>query len=110
MVQAQELEMGHARTLLGLKSPAEQQTVAQQVVVKGLSVRETEALVRRLQSAPARATPEKRADPDIRRLEEDLSQRLGAAVRFQHGTRGKGKVIIHYNSLEELEGILVHFR
>jgi ParB family chromosome partitioning protein len=105
--------MGHARALLGLKEPAQQKAVAQKVVAKGLSVRETEALVRRLQAEPVEARPQERPDrpdPDIHRLEEDLSQRLGTMVRFQQGAKGKGKLVIHYNNLEELDGILMHIR
>jgi ParB family chromosome partitioning protein len=113
MMEANQLEMGHARALLGLKEPAQQKAVAQKVVAKGLSVRETEALVRRLQAEPVEARPQERPDrpdPDIHRLEEDLSQRLGTMVRFQQGAKGKGKLVIHYNNLEELDGILMHIR
>jgi ParB family chromosome partitioning protein len=111
LMEADQLEMGHARALLGLKEPAQQRAIAQKVVAKGLSVRETEALVRRLQAEPADGQPEKRPDPDILRLEEDLSQRLGTMVRFQQGAKGKGgKLVIHYNNLDELDGILMRIR
>lgn len=112
MLEHGDLEMGHARALLAL--PAEQQSrTATQVVSKGLSVRQTEALVRRLLAAEKEKDTDRdevRHDPDIRQLEEQLSQRLGAAVSIQHGRRGKGKVILQYNSLDELDGILAHIR
>ncbi len=105
-----DLEMGHARALLALNGDQQAQ-VARQVVAKGLSVRETEHLVRRLQ----RAAPDDRpgspaADPDIRRLQDDLSAQLGAMVRIQHTARGKGRLVVHYNSLDELDGILNHIK
>lgn len=111
MLEQRELEMGHARALLGLKGAA-QSAAARGVVSKGLSVRETEALVRRLLSgAESRAAAKKPTlDPDIRRLQEDLSEKLGAAVELAHGTKGKGKLVIHYNSLDELDGILAHIK
>jgi ParB family transcriptional regulator, chromosome partitioning protein len=76
-----------------------------------LSVRDTEALVRRL-LAPAAAAPgeDKAVDPDIRRLELELADKLGAKVLFQHSSSGKGKLVVSYNSLDELEGILAHIQ
>lgn len=109
MLEQGQLEMGHARALLALKGPA-QSAAARSVADKGLSVRETERLVRRLSSeAPAKAPPT-RVDPDIRRLQEELSEKLGAGVQLQHGAKGKGKLVIQYNSLDELEGILAHIK
>ena len=77
------------------------------------SVRETEKLVRRLQAdesqdtgAPASKDP----DPDVRRLQDDLAERLGARVKIQQGSKGKGKLVIAYNSLDELDGILKHIK
>jgi ParB family transcriptional regulator, chromosome partitioning protein len=111
-VEQSQLEMGHARALLGLKG-AEQSQAARQVVAGGLSVRETERLVRRLQQAaePGEA-PASRAeqDPNVRRLQDDLTDRLGALVQIQHGSRGAGKLVIAYNSLDELDGILAHIK
>ncbi|HET8700581.1 MAG TPA: ParB/RepB/Spo0J family partition protein [Nitrococcus sp.] len=104
LVDARQLEMGHARALLALDS-SRQVEAARQVVAKGLSVRETEALVRRLleqRAAPKIGT----LDPNVRRLQEDLSLRLGTDVRIQHGKAGKGRMIIPYGSVEELDGIL----
>jgi len=111
LVDQGALEMGHARALLALKG-LQQSEAAAQVVKKGLSVRETEALVRRLAdsaSKPAKKEPE-REDPDIRRLVDDLTDRLGAKVALKQGTGGKGRLEISYNSLDELEGILAHIK
>lgn len=103
------LEMGHARALLGLKGN-EQVAAARLVASRGLSVRETEREVRRLQGGDDKAQKPltKALDPDIRRLQEDLCDRLGAKVAIQHGGRGAGKLVINYNSLDELDGILEH--
>ena len=106
LVRERKLDMGHARALLPL-SPALQREAAHQVLLRGLSARETEQLARRLQQdAPAELPPAKSLDPDIRLLQDDLSQRLGARVRLRHGASGKGSVVIHYNTLDELDGIL----
>ena len=106
LVEAGKLEMGHARALLALNG-AEQTQAARQVADKGLSVRETERLVKRLASAEQKApVSAKRVDPDIRRLEADLSDKLGAKVSLEQGRGGKGKLVIGYNSLDELDGIL----
>jgi ParB family chromosome partitioning protein len=105
------IEMGHARALLGLKGPA-QAEAARQVVARGLSVRETERLVRRLQADAADSGHKAPAalDPNIRRLQDDLTERLGARVAIQHGGKGAGKLVIAYNSLDELDGILAHIQ
>jgi ParB family chromosome partitioning protein len=108
LLEQRSIEMGHARALLGLGNRRQQAEVAGLVAKKGLSVRDTEALVRRLLSP---ATPEgeaKPVDPDIQRLERELADKLGAKVAFQHGASGKGKLVVSYNSLDELEGILAH--
>jgi ParB family chromosome partitioning protein len=103
------LEMGHGRALLGLTNRRQQIEVAALVAKKGLSVRETEALVRRL-AAPARADRETEVTPnaDVRRLETELSEKLGAKVSFRQGAQGRGQLIISYSSHEELDGILAH--
>jgi ParB family chromosome partitioning protein len=112
LVESRQLEMGHARALLGLAQVRQQVEVALLVAKKGLSVRETEALVRRLSTAkPAvddREPP--RSDPNIARLEQDLTDKLGARVLLQHGAKGRGKLVISYNSLDELDGILAHIQ
>ena len=108
LLEQRRLEMGHARALLSLKGAA-QTAAGRTVAEKGMSVRETERLVKRLVSeVPHRPAP--RVDPDIRRLQEELSEKLGAAVRLQHSAKGKGKLVIQYNSLDELEGILAHLK
>lgn len=109
LLVAGDLEMGHARALLALEG-GEQIQAARQVAKKGLSVRETEALVRRLLKPAAATVSETRIDPDTQRLQDELSEKLGARVLFQHGAKGKGKLVIHYNTLDELDGILSHIK
>jgi len=110
LLEKGELEMGHARALLAL--PDSRQTEAALKVVKqGLSVRTTEALVRRLRKTPQKKQQtQKKRDPDIRRLETDLSARLGAGVTIKHSKTGKGTLQISYSSLDELDGILSHIK
>ena len=103
-----ELEMGHARALLSLPD-AEQTNTGKLVVKRGLSVRQTESLVRR-KAEQRSPTPSKTIDPDIKNLEETLEEKLGAKVLIQHTAKGKGRVILKYNSLDELEGILSHIK
>jgi len=106
-----KIDMGHARALLGLKEKA-QSDAAKQVVARGLSVRDTEKLVRSLLDGSKPTTAAKSApqeDPNVRRLQDDLSDKLGARVNIQQASSGKGKMVITYNSLDELEGILEHF-
>ena len=112
LLQQRHIEMGHARALLALNSRRQQAEVGGLVAKKSLSVRDTEALVRRLLSPPAAAKSDEapRIDPDIRRLELELAEKLGAKVLFQHNSSGKGKLVVNYNSLDELEGILSHIQ
>lgn len=100
-----ELEMGHARALLTLSNDR-QTEIAKIVTTKKLSVRETETLIQRLQTSSIKKP--KTTDVNISRLEKNLSDKLAAAVVIQHTTKGKGKLIIHYNNLDELDGILKH--
>ena len=106
-----DLEMGHARALLTLDAET-QRAIARQIVAKGLSVRQTEALVRLHQEGrdTEKVKPEVTVSADIRRLQDQLSDTLGAGVEIQHGTKGKGKLVISYNSLDELDGILGHIK
>lgn len=107
MLEHGDLEMGHARALLSLQD--EQQTqVARTVAGKGLSVRQTEALVRRLMAGNSTQPAGKILDPDIKNLEDNLADKLGAKVMIQHSAKGKGKLVVKYNSLDELDGILSH--
>lgn len=107
MVDGRLIEMGHARALLSL-DPSLQLQAAREVVNRKLSVRDTEALVRRLQK-PAKK-PAAKPDPDIQRLQSQLEETLCATVRIQHQSSGKGKLVINYNNSDELQGILEHFR
>ncbi len=109
LVQSGELEMGHARALLGLAQEKMQAEVARLVVKKGLSVRETERLVKRTLAGPA-AKKGGTIDPDVRRLQDELGEKLCARVSIQHSPSGKGKLVVSYNSLDELDGILAHIR
>jgi len=108
LVEGREIEMGHARALLALKGQA-QVALANQVARQGLSVRETEKLVRRSQSqsgGDSKKSDKRRKDPNLERLEQDLTDRLGARVAVEQGRDGKGKLVIRYTSLDELDGIL----
>ncbi len=109
MLEHGDLEMGHARALLSL--PDQQQSEAARTVVgKGLSVRQTEAMARRLMAGPTKSDTAEVSDPDIRSLEESLSDKLGAKVQIQHTAKGAGKLTLKYNSLDELDGILSHIK
>jgi ParB family chromosome partitioning protein len=111
LLEQRRIEMGHARALLSLTARRQQIEVAGLVAKKSLSVRDTESLVRRLISPTKTGqAPEPSADPDIRRLELELADKLGAKVAFQHTATGKGKLVVSYNSLDELEGILAHIQ
>lgn len=106
MLERGELDMGHARALLGLPPPMQRQA-AGEVVAKQLSARDTEVLVRRLKSPKKSAKgAKKRVDPDVQRLENELSEQLGAVVRVRHGSSGRGSLIIDYGNLEQLDGII----
>ncbi|WP_437879875.1 ParB/RepB/Spo0J family partition protein [Pseudomonas sp. LRF_L74] len=104
-----DLEMGHARALLGL--PLERQVEgARHVVARGLTVRQTEALVRQWLNDKGKVDVPVKSDPDINRLEQRLAEKLGAPVQIKHGQKGKGQLVIRYNSLDELQGVLAHIR
>jgi ParB family chromosome partitioning protein len=115
LVENRELDMGHARALLGLENHRKQTELALLVVKKGLSVRETEALVRRLGQPAGTASHGESGktaarDPNVERLESELADKLGAQVQIQHARNGRGKLVVAYNSLDELDGILSHIR
>ena len=104
-----DLEMGHARALLGL--PVEQQVEgARHVVARGMTVRQTEALVRQWLNKPEGPKTAPKSDPDIVSLEQRLAERLGSPVQIKHGEKGKGQLVIRYSSLDELQGVLAHIR
>jgi ParB family transcriptional regulator, chromosome partitioning protein len=102
-----DIEMGHARALLTLPDEV-QLSLAQEVVNKQLNVRQTEALVKTT-LADKPPPPAKKLDADTRHLQDRLSARFGQPVQIQHSARGKGKLIISYSSLDELDGILDQF-
>lgn len=104
LLAMRDIEMGHARALLAIDG-MEQSAVAKDVARKGLSVRETEALIRKI-SAPAKKSKTSRKDPDIIRLEERLTECLGAQVHIKQKGKGKGSLEITYTSLDVLDGIL----
>ncbi|HEY5622836.1 MAG TPA: ParB/RepB/Spo0J family partition protein [Gammaproteobacteria bacterium] len=110
MLEQRDLGMGHARALLAVESADELVAVARRVVREGWSVRDTEKAVRTRSKSGRKATKRARAstvDPNVRRLETDLADRLGAQVRIEHAGPG-GKVVIRYHSLDELDGIIGH--
>ena len=107
MLEHGDLEMGHARALLSLPD-IQQSQAARSVVGRGLSVRQTESLVRRLIQGDSKKPAGKRLDPDIKNLQDNLAEKLGAKVMIQHTAKGKGKLVVNYNNLDELDGILAH--
>ena len=109
LIERRQIEMGHARALLGLVQRRQQTEIARLVAKKGLSVRETEALVRRMQQ-PGLEKPPAPRDTDVRHLEQELAEKLGAKVAIQHTQAGKGRLVVSYNSLDELDGILAHIQ
>jgi ParB family chromosome partitioning protein len=116
MVEKRQLEMGHARALLGLVNRRDQVLAAQRVTRENMSVRETEALVRQLLAptvekarSGSTAAPQNE-DPNVHALQQDLTERLGAKVLIQQGSGGKGRLVIAYNTLDELDGILRHIK
>jgi len=109
LVDARKLDMGHARALLALTGN-DQINAARQVVHLDLSVRQTEALVKRLKSGQPNSKPAANKDPDIERLENELTERLCAPVSLKHSASGKGQLTIRYTSADELEGILERLR
>ena len=105
MLSDGRIDMGHARALLSLSRPR-QVEVAGQIATRGLSVREAERLVQHATQAPAAARAPQRLDADSRRLQEELSESLGAAVQLKPRAGGKGSVVIDYSSLDELSGLV----
>ncbi len=113
LLEGRQLDMGHARALLSISNPTQQYDAARQVVRKGLSVRDTERLVKHMlesKGSKTRSKPAVIADADIRRLEVEVSEKIGARVRVEHTRKGSGRLVIPYNSLDELDGILKHIK
>lgn len=107
MLERGDLEMGHARAILVLDD-TEQFKAAKSVIEKGLSVRATEGFVRKIQEPKTKQSNTTHHDPDVIRLENKLSDLLGASISIHHTHKGSGKLTVKYNSLEEFEGILEH--
>jgi ParB family chromosome partitioning protein len=113
LLESRQIEMGHARALLAISGTAEQLEAARQVIKKQLSVRDTERLVRRLLSDrlnKSTTQAQSSGNADIRRLEVEITDKIGAKVRIDHSQKGSGKLVIQYNSLDELDGILKHIK
>lgn len=108
MLRNREIDMGHARALLGVGDPGEQLRMAKICRDQKLSVRALEAKIRAAK-APAKRKTTKEVDPNVRALENDLSEKLGAPVQVQGGSQG-GKILITYHSLDELDGIIAHIK
>ena len=109
MLEHGDLEMGHARCLLTLDD-AKQKVLARTIVAKGLSVRQAESLARKAQQEISGDELDIPVDKDLRNLEENLAEHIGVPVSIQHTAKGKGKLVLKYNNLDELDGILNHMR
>jgi len=114
LVEHRELEMGHARALLGLTQRRQQIEVGTLVAKRGLSVRDTEGMVRGLlnkaSGGNSASKESKPLDPNVQRLQDELSEKLGAVVEIQHSGSGRGKLVVNYHSLDELDGIIAHIK
>jgi ParB family chromosome partitioning protein len=109
LLEAGQLDMGHARALLGVEPREILVELAERAAREGWSVRETERAVRRLAEAKPARKPPRSKDPNVRRLETELAETLGAAVTIDGGDKG-GRIVIRYGSLDELDGILAHIK
>jgi ParB family chromosome partitioning protein len=103
-----DIEMGHARALLSLTDD-QQGKIAREIASSGLNVRQAEALVRKLTSSEGKAPQAKKVDSDTKQLENRLSANLGQPVEIKHTAKGRGKLVINYSSLDELDGVLSRF-
>lgn len=104
-----KIEMGHGRALLALPE-SEQKSAANKVASQGLSVRATEAMVKKLLKGELERPKQASKDPDVERLQQSISEKLGAKVDINHSNKGSGRIIIHYSTLDELEGVLEHLK
>ncbi|MBV53948.1 MAG: chromosome partitioning protein ParB [Coxiellaceae bacterium] len=106
MVEGGQLDMGHARALLSLEG-GRQVDVAKGIIARELSVRQAEAWVKGLiDGKDSQTSIPVEVDPNIKKLQHDLSDRLCARVVIRHQPKGKGQLVVHYNSVDELDGIL----
>ena len=106
LLAERKLDMGHARALLAVSNPARQGALARRIAERGLSVRQAERLVKAELHPASGAKP---GDPNVLRLEQDLTERWGAPVRIRHGARG-GRLEVRYKSLDELESLLARLK
>jgi ParB family chromosome partitioning protein len=110
LLERGDLELGHAKCLLALEG-AKQINAARTVAGVNMTVRQTEALVKKLQSGDkAKPEADQSNSPDIKHLEDQISEKIGAPVQIQHSAKGAGKLIFKYNSVDELDGILAHLK
>ncbi|RUO27000.1 chromosome partitioning protein ParB [Aliidiomarina minuta] len=108
LLERGDIELGHAKVLLAVQGNV-QSDIARIIVAKALTVREAEKLVNKALN-PTEKKPQPEPDANVQQLEQQLSERLGAAVAISHNRKGKGKVVINYSSLDELDGILTHIK
>ena len=110
-IELGEIELGHAKCLLALNGST-QVKAGREVAANAMTVRQTELLIKRLQTPDSNKASglKNTVNADILRTQEDLSQKVGASVSIQHSTKGSGKLIIKYHSVDELEGILAHIK
>lgn len=108
LLERGDIELGHAKVLLAIEG-SNQSDIAKIIVAKGLTVREAEKLVNKALN-PAEPKPAETPDPNVQALESRLSETLGAQVAISHNRKGKGKLVISYSSLDELDGILNHIK
>ena len=110
-IELGEIELGHAKCLLALNGST-QVKAGREVAANAMTVRQTELLIKRLKTPDSNKASgvKNTVNADILRTQEDLSQKVGAAVTIQHSTKGSGKLIIKYHSVDELEGILAHIK
>ncbi len=107
LLEKGEIDLGHAKVLLSLQG-TQQSVIAREVAAKKLSVRETESLVARTLEVNTAPKILRHTDPDTRRLESNLTDKVGCPVKILQATKGRGKLVIRYNSLDELDGIIAH--
>ena len=108
---ARKIDMGHARALLAIQDASQQITVALLIVKKSLSVRATEKYIRNFNGTnKTNSTSRAHSNPDIKRLEIEVAEKLGAKLFIEHKAKGNGRIVINYNNLDELEGILEHIK
>ncbi len=110
LLERGDLELGHAKCLLALEG-AKQINAARTVGSVNMTVRQTEALIKKILSGVSgKPTSEVSNSPDIKHLEDQISEKIGAPVQIQHGAKGAGRLILKYNSVDELDGILAHIK